>query len=490
MAASRYWRIIGIDTHAGGDLELSELAIFEGATRVDTTATLTTTVPPASGALSDLQDGSFATSARWPGDMVSRPGFALVWDFGSGITKDISELRFGGPDAGRFVLGFTIEQSSDGNTWAKRGTYLGLPYQGNSAFTPLVLSSEVNVDAFDLIVTAEGTTLAEAVRNRSREFVTFSPEYASILLSSATIDTTRFKFGSRSLLFNGAGDYQSMPADVLLRGVGTTGDFCIVAWVRPASTSGVRCIWTFGEASSYRLRINDGAVDLERPSGGLLSSAALTWGTETFYQLSVERYNGQISVYRNGARIIGPTADATNASQAGLFHLARNPNQLGFWYFSGNMDALTVSRIAQFKGEFTPATSAPSEWPGNLLPYKQVLRTPSSVAAFIGEDVTSITQPVASAPPSQLDIHDAGRGRIIGTVKEKGSPSNIPLKRRVVLLSMPGSRVIRETWSDPVGGGYEFSEIAMDRRYTVISYDHTGIYRGVVADNLQPELMT
>ena len=121
MAAARYWRIIGIDTHAGGDLELSELALFEGATRVDTTATLTTTVPPASGALPDLQDGSFATSVRWPGDMVSRPGFALVWDFGSGITKDIIELRFGGPDAGRFVLGFTIELSSDGAEWAKSG---------------------------------------------------------------------------------------------------------------------------------------------------------------------------------------------------------------------------------------------------------------------------------------------------------------------------------------------------------------------------------
>lgn len=96
----------------------------------------------------------------------------------------------------------------------------------------------------------------------------------------------------------------------------------------------------------------------------------------------------------------------------------------------------------------------------------------------------------AWAEPSSKDVYDGGKGRIIGTVKEKGSPSNIPLKRRVVLLSMPGSRAIRETWSDPVGGGYEFSEIAMDRRYTVISYDHTGTYRGVVADNLQPELMT
>lgn len=31
---------------------------------------------------------------------------------------------------------------------------------------------------------------------------------------------------------------------------------------------------------------------------------------------------------------------------------------------------------------------------------------------------------------------------------------------------------------------------AMGRHYTVISYDHAGMYCGVVADNLSPELMT
>lgn len=89
----------------------------------------------------------------------------------------------------------------------------------------------------------------------------------------------------------------------------------------------------------------------------------------------------------------------------------------------------------------------------------------------------------------RIDMEDGGSGRIVGTVKEKSMPANVPLKRRVVLLSMPGSRAIRETWSDPVSGAYEFREIAMDRQYTVFSYDHTGIYRAAVADNLTPEKM-
>ena len=109
---------------------------------------------------------------------------------------------------------------------------------------------------------------------------------------------------------------------------------------------------------------------------------------------------------------------------------------------------------------------------------------------ILGAAVTGPTQSVTTAAQSPVDIYDAGRGRITATVKEKNTPANMPLKRRVVLLSMPGSRAIRETWSDPATGVYTFDEVALDRVYTVVSYDHTGIYRGVVADNLTPELMT
>jgi hypothetical protein len=108
---------------------------------------------------------------------------------------------------------------------------------------------------------------------------------------------------------------------------------------------------------------------------------------------------------------------------------------------------------------------------------------------MLGDDVIGSTQSFIHLPPSQQDREDGGAGYIVGTVKEKNTPANTPLKRRVVLLSMPASRAIRETWSDPDTGAYEFAGVATDRVYTVVSYDHTGIYRGVVADNLTPEVM-
>ena len=113
-----------------------------------------------------------------------------------------------------------------------------------------------------------------------------------------------------------------------------------------------------------------------------------------------------------------------------------------------------------------------------------------SAPVVIGSDVLGPVTPAISAFDLSFDLEDAGRGRITGTVKEKSAPVNMPLRRRVVLQNHRDKRTIRETWSDPVTGVYEFREVAMDRTYDVISYDHTGLYRAVIADNLSPELMT
>lgn len=82
-----------------------------------------------------------------------------------------------------------------------------------------------------------------------------------------------------------------------------------------------------------------------------------------------------------------------------------------------------------------------------------------------------------------------GRGRIAGTVKEKASPTDKPVARRVRLYREPDGRLIRTTWSDPVTGAYEFYGIPMDTRYTVVSHDYNALYRAVLADNLAPELI-
>ena len=81
-----------------------------------------------------------------------------------------------------------------------------------------------------------------------------------------------------------------------------------------------------------------------------------------------------------------------------------------------------------------------------------------------------------------------GTGRIAGTVKEKNSPANTPLARRVVLLRDIDAQVIAETISDPVTGAYEFTRLREGLKYTVLAFDHQHNYRAAVADNLEPTL--
>lgn len=91
--------------------------------------------------------------------------------------------------------------------------------------------------------------------------------------------------------------------------------------------------------------------------------------------------------------------------------------------------------------------------------------------------------------PSQ-DMQDGGLHRMAGTVELKGTP-NTPLRRRVQLWNQRDGRMVRETWSDAVTGAYAFDYIRGGAGviYCAVSYDHTGINQGVIADNLTPEAM-
>lgn len=84
------------------------------------------------------------------------------------------------------------------------------------------------------------------------------------------------------------------------------------------------------------------------------------------------------------------------------------------------------------------------------------------------------------------DMQYGGDGTIVGTVKVKGTPSNAPVSRKVRLIRDVDAICIREVWSDPVTGGYAFTEIDGTLSYTVLSYDYTESFRAVVADRVVP----
>lgn len=77
MAAHKYWRALLMTAPTPETLELSEFHLYDGATRVDTAATLTASAAP-TGALTNLSDDNTATGCYWStgGDTV-----VLTWTF-------------------------------------------------------------------------------------------------------------------------------------------------------------------------------------------------------------------------------------------------------------------------------------------------------------------------------------------------------------------------------------------------------------------------
>lgn len=86
------------------------------------------------------------------------------------------------------------------------------------------------------------------------------------------------------------------------------------------------------------------------------------------------------------------------------------------------------------------------------------------------------------------NAYQGGQGRITGTVKIKGSP-NQPVQRRVRLIDEFTGLMVREAFSDPVTGAYEFLYVSQDHKYTVVSYDWANNFRAVLADNITAEFV-
>jgi hypothetical protein len=87
-----------------------------------------------------------------------------------------------------------------------------------------------------------------------------------------------------------------------------------------------------------------------------------------------------------------------------------------------------------------------------------------------------------------MDVEHGGLGVIHGTVELFNQAGNLPLPRRVRLHRSRDGLLVRETWSN-AQGQYRFEGISQRYTYDVIAWDHEGLQRSVVANDLTPEVM-
>jgi hypothetical protein len=283
-------------------------------------------------------------------------------------------------------------------------------------------------------------------------------------------------FGPKSsIYFDGVGD--SLTVSSLI--VGSAGeDFTIEAWVYPTALSGYRQL--FYGAPGLQLVLSAGKV--MQIVGGYTAESPSGVVVNTWQHVAMTRESGVIRVFLNG--VPGPTQ--TSSAAISLTDIGSYANSTGE-FLAGYMEQARITRgVCRYTASFTPISFvSPSTFIAEAgtgdVPVTDAMR---GVEYLHGSGyLDTLKAYTGDAGYVFLDVANGGDGTISGTVKEKNSPTDTPLGRRVILMEDSSRLVIRATWSDPVTGAYSFQGIKKGPRYSVISFDHLHNYRAVIADN-------
>lgn len=585
MPAARYWRAVGLEAHAGGDLELSALHVYDAGGRVDAGAALTSTIAPTAGALANLKDADFSTTARFAAAAMSSPGFALRWDFGAPV--DVYGVRAGGPSAAEFLKSLTLQYSTDGGTWGAFAAELGdfiYPGTGELTATPSSApwmsaepgrwvepipeftawsSVKVSADGKRIaavrygslagVFTSEdgGVTWVERMGAGSRSWGLLAMDETGMRIAVAIgSGSTGFIYTSadggvtwetrtaagnrawRTLDMSGdgssivAGDYSSGSSIYTSEDGGAT-------WVTRTNASTAQppdrisisadglTIITVGNnnPSSVSISRNGGATwaPLTMPLSGLWRGASVSGDGNSIFAINTQGFTTSVHRSINGGASWMPAIQVPYAPAAVGLSLSYNGKSAVFGPFDGTSKAPVFTtdggltwqtaqsvRSTSYRASAVSADgmmfASTSESSGALVlmhrrdpmfadpPLRTIeADTPDFFASSPIAEFTTIKLP--DVMPWR-DMEFAGNGKVTGTVKEKNTPANTPLRRRVRLVREIDGLQIRETWSDAITGAYAFLQIDERHKYSVISYDYAANYRAVIADSLTPEIMT
>ncbi len=420
---------------------MSVFELMDSLTRVDAAATLTSNIAPSAGTLTSLQDGSLATTAVWP----TSSGLVLHWDFGAPVS--VMDIRLGAADAvGYFPVTVNLEWSDDNAAWTTHDGFAGIVWPGprtrtSSRHMPCVLWSErCRTSDTTLDSTRKLLTVSASVKGAQGEIgvTTGSGKHQfEVIFGGASPSTIMIGVGYRKLppeLYPGAdtggwGYYNSIPAQR----------------------------YTQGSSSAYGATYSAGDV------------------------IGVVFEDGSLTFYKNGV--------SQGVAATGITSQVVYP-----WAGTTNSSTVTAEMVATLQYPVSGAVP----W-GQPVPYRILtsiasrtdvggmisIPTAGQIAIY---GTTAVAGPVLGRGDYTNPHLGKGIGRIFGTTKIDGTP-DAPVSRRVRLLRDHDGMLIRETWSNPLTGAYEFLWLDEAHTYTALAYDHTENYRAVVADRIIPDLI-
>lgn len=483
MPAARYWRIVGIEAYAGGDLELSELHLYGTSGRLDAAATLTSTIAPTAGTLAALQDDNPGTTCRFAAAAVRAGGFALVWDFGADNTADSVGVRLGASaDQSAFMAGCILQYSTDGAQWQRLASFARYAWPGAGAYTVAPTAGDSAFDKVALLLHMDGV-------DGSTTFNDSSPAAKAVAASgNAKVSAAKSKWGGASLALGGSGDYLSAPAHAdFVFGVG---DFTVEMLINTTTAAEKVLVDQFviEDSNSWQFAVKSGRLSWY--SGGYSLTGAAAVNNGAWHHVAAVRSAGTLRFFvdgvLDGSAALGRNFNTHSVLGIGAQVAARN----SVYDFPGYIDELRITKgVGRYTDNFAPPTGPfPGSTGGNFF-LPDTMHTAGSAAQLAASSpVPACSTRRAHSLQRARDIEHGGPGAIYGTTKTKGTP-NAPAHARVVLLHQRSKLPVRETWSDPVTGAFAFTSIDVNQQFLTLAEDAAGNFRPVAANRLTPEVL-
>lgn len=444
--AARFWRLSGFML-GGNDLELAEVALLNGTTRLDGGATLTASHAPIAGTLAALKDNNVGSSCRFAAQAVASAGFFLHWDMGSDVEVDGLRLAAGASEQ-RWPKSLSVAYWSDAQGWVYVTEGTGLVFPGANTWATDAVAGVVP-STWNPADRGTGVTLSEG------------DLYAS---------SSYFYYAVRSV-----------------HGV-----------------SSRKCYWEVSDLSGYSMPgIVTAAAPVEvlTPEGAYPGSNAHGWG---YYGAGV-LYHGAVEVLTGL-----PTAGTFSVMS---FLLDMDLGTLRLWFDGVDAGVVASGLVGPIYAFFGSGASAiatcranfgatpfvyvpPAGFQAGFGPTRLLFPTqgaqqvrPSRIAAglAVSAPVPAFSTKRISRAQMARDVEFGGQARIWGTTKIKGTP-NVPAKARVILQHQRSKLPVRETWSDPVTGAFEFTGIDANQQFLTLAEDVAGNFRPVAASKLVPEV--
>jgi len=219
----------------------------------------------------------------------------------------------------------------------------------------------------------------------STDFVdSSSSNHTVTAIGNSQIDTSQYKFGGASGLFDGNGDYLTIPDST--DWYFGSGDFTIDLWGKFNSipTGTYSTLVSQGDGSNYWLFSGLVTEGIHRiyflryhpgePYIIMTRAASSDFEMGTWYHLALVRNGNIFRIYRDGIQV-GPDEESTIT----MPDLASNLN-IAFWdyytgqYLDGWMDEVRISKgISRWTSNFTPPTSEYEVVPEKVIPESPTL---------------------------------------------------------------------------------------------------------------------